>query len=205
MKLHFALASPFARKVRVCAAELGLDDKIELLPVQVAPGKPNPEYSGHFNPLRKIPSLTLNDGSTLFDSAVICEYLDNQAGGNKLLPGSGDPKRWQVLTDHALADGMTELAILLRYETMLRPEQYRWPLWIEDHWEKIDNGLDWLDKRLDASDESFGLGRIALACLLGYLDFRFAEHDWRKDHGLLSDWYEQMAQRPSMLNTRPQA
>ncbi len=206
MKLHFALASPFARKVRVCASELGLDDKIELVPTPIAPGQSNADYAGRFNPLRRIPALTLNTGTTLVDSVVICEYLCNLSGGSKLFP-KASTRRWEVLSDHALANGMTELAVLLRYETALRPSDNRWPLWIEDHEEKIRNGIAAFEARkIEADDDAIDISKIALACLLGYLDFRHSKSiAWRDEAPMLAAWYERFAERPSMLNTRPDA
>lgn len=204
MKLHFALASPFARKVRVSAYELGIDDKIELVPTLVAPGKSNAEYAGRFNPLRRVPALTLTSGETLVDSVVICEYLCNQVGGNKLFP-KASARRWDVLSDHALANGMTELAVLLRYETALRPEENRWQTWIEDHHEKIGNGLLRFEAKMpEIESRALDISQIALACLLGYLDFRFSEEiPWRNEAPRLTEWFENFSDRPSMTNTRP--
>src|SRR5215470_6015328 len=104
MKLTFSPASPFARKVRIAAIELGLIDKIELVPTSVAPGTANDEYQ-RISPLKKLPVLILNNGDVILDSYVIVEYLDELAGGNKLIPASG-PTRWQVKTDHAVLQGM---------------------------------------------------------------------------------------------------
>ncbi|MGB7182291.1 MAG: glutathione S-transferase family protein [Burkholderiaceae bacterium] len=206
MKLHFALASPFARKVRVCAIELGIDDKIELVPTAVAPGTPNAEYSGRFNPIRRIPALTLSGGNTLVDSDVICEYLCNFVGGNKLYP-KASTRRWEVLSDHALADGMTELAVLLRYETALRPEGLRWQALIDDYLEKINSGLSRFESQIpEISKRALDISQIALACLLGYLDFRFVEQiPWRENSPGLAAWYQEFSERPSMTNTRPDA
>ena len=206
MKLHFALASPFARKVRVSAYELGIDEKIELVPTLVAPGKSNTEYAGRFNPIRRIPALTLTNGETLVDSVVICEYLCNYVGGNKLFP-KASARRWEVLSDHALANGMTELAVLLRYETALRPEENRWQTWSDDHHEKIKTGLDRFEaKAPEIESRALDISQIALACLLGYLDFRFRDEiPWRDQAPQLSVWFEKFSERPSMANTRPDA
>lgn len=206
MKLHFALASPFARKVRVSAYELGLDEKIELVPVQVAPGQSNPEYAGRFNPIRRIPALTLSTGETLVDSVVICEYLCNQVGGNTLFP-KASARRWEVLSDHALANGMTELAVLLRYETALRPAEKQWQTWIDDHREKIATGLARFESKVpEIESRALDISQIALGCLLGYLDFRFTDDiNWREQAPALANWYTGFAERPSMINTRPDA
>lgn len=202
MKLHFSPASPFARKVRVAAAELGVEDKVELVPTQVAPGNPNQEYAARYNPLRRIPALTIDDGTSIIDSKTICEYLDNLDGRGQLVPKGGS-RRWKVLSDYAIADGMMELAVMLRYETFLRPEQHRWQDIIDDHYDKISNGLKWFDAKTEEVGERFELSQIALACVLGYLDFRFAEYDWRADAPNLAAWHKIVAKRPSYLNTEP--
>ena len=120
LTLHHAGPSPFARKVRMAAIELGLGERLELVDTHVAPGKANADYAASVNPLRKVPALTLPDGTTLLDSTLICLYLDDLAEGPGLIPG--DERRWQVLNAHAVATGMTEAAVALRYETFLRPE-----------------------------------------------------------------------------------
>jgi hypothetical protein len=128
MKLFYAPQSPFARKVRAAAIELGLAERLELEYVEVVPGQPNTAFGASRNPLRKIPALVTDAGETIFDSTVICEYLDALAGGGFLIPK--DPMhRWRVLTSHALAQGMCESIILIRYETWLRPEALRWHAW----------------------------------------------------------------------------
>src|SRR5436190_3387409 len=119
MKLTFSPSSPYARKVRIAAIELGLIGKIEFLATAVQPGKFNEEYSRDISPLRKLPALILDNGSTIVDSYVIVEYLD-ELGGGKLIPGSGEAK-WRVKTEHAITQGMLEAMLLCRYERMLRP------------------------------------------------------------------------------------
>ena len=145
MILHHAGLSPFARKVRVCALELGLADRIEERAVTVAPGRPNPEYAGQVNPLRRVPALTLADGTSLNDSTLICQYLDELAG-HRLIPTEGD-RRWRVLNAHAVATGMTEMTVQLRYEGFVRPEEKRWEPWSEDLTDKILAALDWFEAR----------------------------------------------------------
>ena len=119
MKLSFSPASPFARKVRIAAIETGLIDKIEFMPAAVVPGQANEEYS-KITPLKKLPVLILDNGDVILDSYVIVEYLDELAGGDKLIPTSG-PTRWQVKTDHSLMQGMLDSMLLCRYEKMVRP------------------------------------------------------------------------------------
>ncbi|MGH1358235.1 MAG: glutathione S-transferase family protein [Burkholderiaceae bacterium] len=202
MKLHFSTLSPFARKVRICAAELGLEEKIELVPTHVTPGKANTEYASRFNPLRRIPSLTLSDGSTLVDSKTICEYLDSLDGRGQLVP-KGGARRWRVLSDYAIADGIIEVSLLLRYETALRPQAHQWPEVIADHKDKISSALGWFNERIETEGDRFELSQITLACALGYLDFRFADFGWREKHPALAAWHEKVSQRASCKNTEP--
>jgi glutathione S-transferase len=203
MKLMFAPASPFARKVRVVAAELGLAKELKLEFTEVQPGKPNMPYAEAYNPLRKIPSLQLDDGSVLFDSTVIAEYLDERAGGGKLIPKGKD--RWRVLTAHALAQGMCDAAILMRYETWLRPESLRWTTWSDDQAGKIKSGLDWFEAHPKELEGPINLAQIALGCLLGYLDLRFPQIDWRASHPRLKSWFAAIAKRESFASTPPDA
>src|SRR3979411_1206644 len=123
MKLTFSPASPFARKVRIAAVELGLIDNISFVPTTVAPGQPNDEYS-RITPLKKLPALITDNGDVIVDSYVIVEYLDELAGGGKLVPASG-PDRWKVKSDHSLLQGMLDSMLLCRYEKMVRPEGLR--------------------------------------------------------------------------------
>jgi glutathione S-transferase len=203
MKLMYAPPSPFARKVRVAAIELGLADDIELVLTEVVPGKANEAYSKNCNPLRKIPTLLMDDGTTIYDSTVICEYLDARAGGG-LIPASGDD-RWRVLTHNALAQGMCEAAVLIRYETVLRPDESRWQTWIDDQWDRILNGLDRFEHLDGTLDEPLNLAHITLGCLLGYIEFRFPETDWRGDVPTLAAWFDGLTDRESFVNTDPAA
>lgn len=123
MKLTFSPASPFARKVRIAAIELGLIDKIEFVPASVAPGTANDEYS-RISPLKKLPVLILDHGDVILDSYVIVEYL-NEIGGGRLIPGYG-PRRWKLKTDHSLLNGMLDSMLLCRYEKMVRPQGSLW-------------------------------------------------------------------------------
>ncbi|WP_208539340.1 glutathione S-transferase [Algihabitans albus] len=202
MKLYFSSSSPFVRKVRIAAIELGLDDRIELIPTAVVPGKPNADYAREANPLRRVPALTTESGQVLYDSTVICEYLDDRAGGGRLIPQDRE-RRWQVLTSHALAQGMCESAVLLRYETWLRPEAQRWSVWIDDQWDKIDSGLKWFEEHEQVLREPIDLGQIALGVLLGYLDFRSPDKDWRQDAPKVAAWYGTFCERPSLRETEP--
>jgi glutathione S-transferase len=208
MKLIYAPQSPFARKVRAAAIELGLADRIELEYAEVVPGKENPAFAAAINPLRKVPALILDDGNTvLVDSTVICEFLDALAGGGRLIPASG-PDRWRVLSQHAVAQGMCEAVILVRYETWLRPQSKRWPDWLDDQWDKIWSGLAWFERDagriLPKEAETIDLSQLALACCLGYVEFRYPETNWSARFPQAAAWYQEVTSRPSLATTRPQ-
>ncbi len=203
MKLMYAPLSPFVRKVRAVSIELGLAERIELVMTAVAPGQPNEAYARDFAPLRKVPALVLDDASVLYDSTVICEYLDGLAGG-KLIPAEG-AERWRVLTQQSLANGICEAAVLVRYENALRPEELRWQTWIDDQLDKVGNGLDWFEAHDDTRAGPLNIAQLALGCALGYLDFRFEGYDWRARCPGLKAWYAEIAQRPSFTETRPDA
>ncbi len=199
MKLYFSPASPFARKVRVSALELGLAERIELLQISLSPVSPHTDLRLH-NPLGKIPALITDEGEALYDSPVICEYLDALAGGARLWPAAG-PARWRALTRQALADGITDAAVLVRYEQAVRPEPLRWAQWIEGQWLKIRTALEALER--DSLEGVFDIGTISVACALGYLDFRFAEEGWRARLPRLAAWYALISERASLAATRP--
>jgi len=202
MKLFYAPQSPFARKVRAAAIELGLEERIQLEYAEVVPGRPNTEYARSRNPLRRVPALLTDSGETIFDSTVICEYLDALAGGGMLIPQDAR-HRWRVLTNHALAQGMCESVILIRYETWLRPEAARWPAWVDDHWDKINSGLDWFEHNESELNEPINLAHLALGCLLGYVDFRRPHNGWRERFSNINAWFARLEQRPSFARTKP--
>jgi len=202
MKLFYAPQSPFARKVRAAAIELGLDQRIQLEYAEVVPGRPNWDYGQNRNPLRKIPALITDDGETIFDSTVICEYLDALAGGGILIPRD-QSRRWRVLTNHALAQGMCDSVILIRYETWLRPEPARWSVWVDDQWDKINSGLGWFERNSGELREPINLAHLALGSLLGYADFRWPEFGWRPRFPSVAAWFAQLELRPSFAKTKP--
>lgn len=203
MKLFFAALSPFVRKVRVAAIELGLDKRIELVTVATTPVAMNADLA-KVNPLGKLPALVADDGDLLFDSAVIVEYLDALAGGGKLIPAKG-AERWRVKRTEALADGMADAAILMRYETAMRPADKQWPDWIAGQKRKVTQALDALEGQAWLFDEKLDAGKIAVACALGYLDLRFGDLGWRNTRETLGRWYDAFAQRPAMQATKPPA
>ena len=200
MKLYYAPASPFVRKCLVVAAELGLRDRIELVTAAAHPVNRDKNVVAH-NPLGKVPTLITDDGSALYDSRVICEYLNILGDGN-LIPRAGEA-RWTVLSAQALADGVMDAAVLTRYETFARPEALRWQDWITGQLEKVTSGLDALESRAADFGDRVNLGTIAFGCMLGYLDFRFASFGWRDGRPKASAWFEWFGARDSMMATRP--
>jgi len=201
MKLTFSPASPFARKVRIAAIELGLIDQIEMVPTSVAPGQPNDAYS-KITPVKKLPVLILDNGDVILDSYVITEYLDELAGGGRLIPASGEA-RWKVKSDHSLSQGMLDSMLLCRYEKMVRPEPLRWQAWADDHWNRAWAGMARFEANTEALSRPFDIAQIALTCVLGYADFRFADCGWRKAYPKLDAFHEKMLARPSVKVSLP--
>lgn len=201
MKLYYSPTSPFVRKVLIAALETGLYERIEKLPVQSSPTQPS-DALNQTNPLGKVPALIADDGLELYDSHVICEYLDTLHGGPRLVPASG-PARWSTLRLHALADGVMDTAVLLRYETWLRPAELRWEDWIQGQTDKIERGLRVLEHDLARLGGSIDLGTISAACALGYLDLRFPDMDWRAQRPQLAAWLASFAGRRSFQATQP--
>jgi glutathione S-transferase len=203
MKLIFSQTSPFVRKVRIAAIELGLIDKIEFMPTTVAPGQANDDYS-RITPLKKLPALILDNGDVILDSYVIAEYLDELAGGGKLIPASG-PARWKVKSDHSLLQGMLDSMLLCRYEKAVRPQGLQWQAWSDDHWNRAWQGMARFDKQADVLSRPLDIVQIGLVCVLGYADFRFADCGWRKAYPNLDAFHEKMLARPSVKISLPPA
>jgi glutathione S-transferase len=201
MKLAFSQGSPFARKVRIAAIELGLIDKIEFFTTTVAPGQPNPEYSKIY-PMKKLPALILGNGDIIVDSYVIVEYLDELAGGGKLIPASG-PTRWKVKSDHSMLQAMLDSMLLCRYEKMVRPQGLQWQAWSDDHWNRVWTGMAYFENQPDMLSRPLDISQIALVCVLGYADYRFADCGWRKAYPKLDAFHEKMLQRPSVKISVP--
>jgi glutathione S-transferase len=199
MKLLWSSRSPFVRKVMVAAHELGLADRIDRVRTVVRMTQPNQDLLPD-NPLSKIPTLVLADGTVLIDSVVICEYLDALAGGGKLFPPSG-PERWTALARHALGNGLLDILILWRNERD-KPEGKRLPELLDSFAVKTRAALDRLER--DAPDfpaARFGIDQIAVGCCLSYLDFRFPDLDWRNGRPNLAAWHEGFCARPSAQAT----
>ena len=202
MKLFYSPASPFVRKCLVAAHELGLRERIELVPAAAHPVNRDRSVVAH-NPLGKIPTLIPDEGAALYDSRVICEYL-NALGKGNLIPQPG-PARWSVLAEQSLADGIMDAAVLARYESVLRPEALRWSDWTTGQLEKVASGLGEIERRAAVFGDRIDLGTIAVGCALGYLDFRYASLVWRERHPNAASWFERFGARESMVATRPTA
>ena len=198
MKLHWSPRSPYVRKVMIAAHELGVVDRLTLTRSVAAMTNPNREIMGD-NPLAKIPTLVLDDGTALYDSRVICEFFDSLSEAS--LVAKGGPERWRDLTWQALGDGMLDVLILWRNERE-RPEEQHSAAWIAGFEMKIAAGLERLETSSgDLSASTFGIGHISIGCMLSYMDFRFAALDWRKERPRLKSWHEQFAARPSAIAT----
>ncbi len=202
MTLFHNPASPFVRKVRVLLAETGQQDRVTLHGCMPTPVQPDAQLV-HDNPVGKIPALRLADGTVLHDSRVILDYLDYQHVGNPLIPRDGSA-RWRRLTLASMADGMMDAAVLVRYETALRPPEKHWDQWLEEQRNKIRRTLVELESDAIAELAShFDIASISVACALGYLDFRHPDLQWRDANPKLAAWYAEVSQRPSMLQTQP--
>ena len=203
MKLTYTAGSPFARKLRIAAIELGLIERIELVPATVVPGQPNDAYMRDVNPLKKLPALILDDGSVLIDSFVIAEYLD-ELGGGRLIPASG-MARWHARSDHSCLQGMLDSMLLCRYETMVRPDTLRWEAWRSDHWNRAWAGLQRFEARDDVLSRPLDMVQIALVCVTGYAAFRFADSGWRTSFPKLAAFHDTLSTRPSVSVSAPPA
>ena len=198
MKLLWSSRSPFVRKVMVAAHEAGVADRIETERVVVAANKPNADVMT-LNPLNKIPTLVLDDGAVLYDSRVICEYLDALHDGPKLFPPD-KAARWSALRRQALGDGLMEV-IVLRLGEQNRPKGTQSESHLASYLLKIASALDRVETEGIGPAQTPDIGQIAVGCALGHLDFRFAADDWRAGRPKLSAWYADFARRPSMRAT----
>ncbi len=200
MQLCYSPTSPYARKVLVAARESGLDSRMEL--IQVNPWDANSGIAQK-NPLAKVPLLILDDGTHLFDSPVICEYLNSLLADPRLIPANG-PERWDVLRLQALADGMMDAALLIFLEHSRREEGERSAWWLNLQLETLRTAVRALEALVPVFSASPDIGQIATGCALGYLDFRITELDWRSGAPLLSHWFQRFSSRPSMQATAPE-
>lgn len=199
MTLRFSPSSPFVRKIRIAASVLGLEKDIKAEPAETTSPSDTVRQQ---NPLGKIPTLVLEDGSTLFDSRVILEYLDHRAGGGRIIPKDASA-RFAALRLQALADGILDASILQVYEGRWRPAERHEPKWVEHQAGKIARGLAALEAAPPGLGSPPDVGQITVACALGYRDFRFGE-GWRKDHPRLVAWLDGFAAKvPAYAATKP--
>jgi len=201
MKLYWSPRSPFVRKVMVFAHETGLAERIERVPTDVSMTQPNRDLMRN-NPVGKIPTLLTDAGEVLYDSTLICEFLDFLHTGPKLFPAAGE-SRWKALRRHALANNLMDALVLWRNER-LRPAAQVSAELMDAFALKLQASLTELDH--DAASLAaapFGIGHIAIGCALGYSDYRFADQRWRDGHAPIAEWYESFAARPSAKKTVP--
>ena len=201
MKLIGALASPYVRKARIVLAEKKIDYQLVLETVWA------PDTAIHdFNPLGKVPCLVMEDGEAVFDSRVICEYVDTLSPVGKLIPPSGR-ERVEVRCWEALADGALDAAVLIRLEGTQRPPEQRCESWVARQRKKIDEALVAMSQGLGANawcaGNRYTLADISVGCALGYLDFRMPEAEWREQHPNLARYFEKLSQRQSFVDTLP--
>jgi len=203
MKLLYGPASPYSRKVRVVLAEKRIDCDLERVDVQ-----PQDNPANAHNPLGKIPTLVLDDGSAVYDSRVIAEFLDGMTANSRLIPQDNREriavKRWE-----ALADGVLDAGLLVRYES-LRPAAERSPSWTAKQVARIRRGLAQMEAELGArawcQGERYTLADIALGCCVGWIGFRRpGDIDWRADYPGLARHYDKLMERPAFADTAPSA
>ncbi|MGZ5091626.1 MAG: glutathione S-transferase family protein [Burkholderiales bacterium] len=200
MKLYWSPRSPFVRKVMVCAHELAISDRIEKVYTLVSSSKVNADML-RVNPLGRIPALVTEDNTVLYDSVVICEYLDSRYGG-RLFPRD-EKQRWNSLRRHALANGMLELLVLWRSE-LSRPESQQSPETLRAFERKVASALSAAATEEALDTVEVDIAHVTLGVVLGYLDFRYADIDWRARHPRLARWYGSFSARLSMTNTLPE-
>lgn len=197
MKLLYQTHSPYARKALVFAHEAGIADRIEVVHHETSPTLRNEEVYAA-NPLGKVPVLLRPGLPALFDSDVICAYLDTLHEGPRLIPDQGEA-RWQALRLQSIAQGLGDAGIKVRWETVRRPQALRYPALREGYTGKLVASYDWLESELD-TDGPIHIGHIALATVLGWLEFR-ALPDFRAGRPRLSGWFDAFQARPSMRAT----
>ncbi len=199
MKLYYSPASPFVRKVVLVLHETGQMDDVELLPVSTSVTGPDSALAAS-NPLAKIPALIRDGGPTLYDSRVICEFLDARAGGVLYRGG------WDMKVLEATADGIMDAAVSMSYEKRLRPAEKQWDAWLEGQLCKVVGACAAIETRwMPLLSGPINIGQLAVAAALAYVDFRHPDAGWRNASPQLTKWFETFETRPSMQVTRPDA
>jgi glutathione S-transferase len=195
VQLYFTPNSPYARKARIIVYELGLKGRVE----EVIISLPADDNFRRINPLGKIPALVLDGGSVIYDSPVICEYLDD-LGGGRFFPRLG-PRRWRALTLQALGDGLAD-AVVRRNQERRLPEERRSAEVLERQTKAIDAAFATLERDVMALQEPT-IGELAVVSAIGYLDLRVPEDGWRDRYPRIARWLEEFSQRPSVQATKP--
>ena len=196
MKLFHSAASPFVRKVMACAITRGIDGRIDLVPTN--PHVSPPELIA-MNPLSKVPCLVTDDGLALFDSRVICEFLDSIGDALPMFPAAGGP-RWKALKQQAIGDGIMDAAVGRRMEGA-KPGEAARDVFMARMKAAVDRALSELEGELP--HRAVDIGSISVACALGYLDFRFPHEDWRAAHPELAAWFEGFSEHSGIAQTMP--
>ena len=200
MKLITARPSPFARKVRALLHETGQTGDVELVEASTAPTHSNPQVVAA-NPAGKIPALLRDEGPAIYDSRVICRYLDARAGAG-LYP---EARLWETLTLEAVADAIMDAAVLIVYEHRVRPPEKVFDGWADAQWEKVARSVKGVNDRwMSHLGGPFDMSHIAIGCALAYLDFRLPDRNWREGNGALDDWFAVFNTRDSMQATTPE-
>lgn len=200
MKLYLTHRSPYARKATIMAIEKGLEEKIKLVPIDM---QNKPEELLKANPLGAVPTLVLENGHAIYDSPVICEYIDGLNDNPKLIPANGSV-RIEALRTEALADGMTESAVKIYYEK-LKPESNQDKALLKKHFEIFDRGFDMLERTAKNFhvDKMLSIAEISTASAIGYIGFRIPDYQWKEKHAKLATWYSEFSKRDSMVKTAP--
>ena len=198
MKLLARPASPFARKVRVMAREIGLNNKIE--EIMFSSPEEMKEEMPKYNPLGKVPTLILDDQTVIYDSKVICEYLDFMHKGEKFFPIHSET-RWKTILLQALADGVAEAIIIAAMNKFMRPKEYVHEPAINYQLEKVGRGLLEINSTVDEFEQLGKIGPLSVACTIGYIDFRFPDLDWRAKNKNLDAWYSNYSNGKFMKET----
>lgn len=204
MQLRFSPTSPFVRKVRIVAIEAGLDDQIEQ--VTTDPWAAETDL-GQSNPLGKVPCLITDDGTALYDSPVICEYLDSLNAGAKMFPEESSV-RFKTLALAAAADGMTDAGVLHLMESVRRPQEFKWDWWSDRQRATMERCMAVLNDAapsMATTDGPITIAEIAAGSGLGWVDLRFPDFAWRDDQPALAEWFASISERPSFKATEPPA
>lgn len=200
LRLYHATTSPYVRKVMAVATQLGLASQIELLASDAHPIERDSRIAT-FNPIGKIPAAQTRDGQLLFDSRVICEYLDDYAQGGLFPVGAA---RWEALAHQALGDGLLDAALLARYERLARPKELQFDVWYQAQMGKVQSALTSIEQQAPTLvNTPCDIGAITLGCALGYLDFRFPDLVWRSQCPQAARWFTDFDAQPAMSATRP--